>query len=57
VGEFSYANWYFTQYGKTEGMVDVVKALQRSNDIFFYRVGEYLGINKLVDWAKFFGLG
>ncbi|MBI2421090.1 MAG: hypothetical protein HYV38_03330, partial [Candidatus Levybacteria bacterium] len=36
VGEFSFANWYFTGYGRTDGVVNVVKGLARSNDIFFY---------------------
>ena len=40
VGAFSFANWYFTQYGKTEGSVDIVKAIKRSNDIFFYKLAE-----------------
>lgn len=57
VGPFSFANWYFTQYGRTEGAVNVVKALERSNDIFFYRVGEKTGIDKLAAWAKTMGAG
>jgi len=57
LGQFSFPNWYFKQYGKTEGMVDIVKALQRSNDIFFYKVGEWLGITKLGVWAKAVGIG
>src|SRR3989344_8668771 len=58
VGErFSYTNWYFTQYGKTEGQVDLKKALQRSNDIYFYKIGEKTGIETLAKWAKLFGVG
>lgn len=57
IGDFVYSNWYFTQYGKTEGMVDIVKAIKRSNDIYFYKVGEWLGIGRLVEWAKYFDLG
>ena len=57
IGPFSFPNWYFLQYGKTEGLVDIVKALARSNDIYFYRVGEALGITKLADWAKKIGIG
>ncbi len=57
IGAFSFANWYFTQYGKTEGPVDIVKAIQRSNDIFFYRAGEKLGITKLSNWARRVGIG
>lgn len=57
VGQFSFSNWYFTQYGQTDGLVDILKAIQRSNDIYFYKVGEWLGISHLEDWAKYFGLG
>ncbi|KKR81095.1 MAG: Peptidoglycan glycosyltransferase [Candidatus Daviesbacteria bacterium GW2011_GWA1_41_61] len=57
IGPYKYANWYFTQYGKTEGLVDIVKALQRSNDIFFYRVGEYVGEKELGRVAKSLGFG
>jgi penicillin-binding protein 2 len=56
IGPFSFPNWYFLQYGKTDGMVNVVKAMQRSNDIFYYKVGELLGITRLVQWAKNMGL-
>ena len=57
VGEFSYANWYYTQHGKTEGEVDVVKALKRSNDIFFYKVGQKLGVKRLSQTAHAFSAG
>lgn len=57
IGPFSFPNWYFNQYGKTEGAVDIIKALKRSNDIFFYKTGEWLGITKLVSWSKKAGLG
>lgn len=57
IGEYSYNNWYWTRYGKTEGAVDIVKALQRSNDIFFYKLGENLGVDKIKLWAEKFGYG
>lgn len=57
LGPFQFANWYFTQYGKKEGMVDIVKALQRSNDIFFYKVGETIGEKKLGETALQLGIG
>lgn len=56
VGEYRYGNWYFDQYGRKEGALDIIGAIRRSNDIFFYRVGEYVGATKLVAWAKKFGL-
>lgn len=57
VGEYRYGNWYYDEYGRTEGQVDVVQGLQRSNDIFFYKVGEFLGADKLADWAEDMGFG
>lgn len=55
-GNYSYSNWYFTQYGGREGEIDLTKALARSTDTFFYTIGGMLGINSLDDWAKKFGL-
>lgn len=57
IGPFSFSNWYFTQYGKTEGVVDIVKAFKRSNDIFFYKIGEMLGITNIAKWGHILGLG
>jgi penicillin-binding protein 2 len=57
IGPFTFPNWYFLQYGKTEGVVNVVKALQRSNDIFFYKAGEWIGVTKLAEWARKVGIG
>ncbi len=57
LGNFSFSNWYYTEYGKVEGLVNVIKAIQRSNDIFFYKVGNLLGVDKLSDFAEKFGLG
>lgn len=57
LGQFSFPNWYFLQYGRKEGILDIVRAISRSNDIFFYKAGEKLGITKLADWAKKIGIG
>lgn len=56
VDKFSYYNWYFTQYGGKEGEIGLVRALARSTDTFFYKVGEFLGADRLADWARRFGL-
>jgi len=32
---------------KTDGMVNIVKGIQRSNDIFFYTIGEKPELKKL----------
>lgn len=57
IGPFSFGNWYFTQYGKKEGVLNVVSAIKRSNDIFFYKVAELIGVEKLSAMAKKFGVG
>lgn len=55
-GDFSYANWYFTQYGAKEGEINIVRALTRSTDTFFYNLGELIGIDGIVDWSRKLGL-
>jgi penicillin-binding protein 2 len=58
IDEFSFANWFYTQYGKKEpGALNVVRALARSNDIFFYKLAEKVGVDRLSAMAKKFGLG
>ena len=57
LGTFKFTNWYFNEYGKTEGPVDLLKAIQRSNDIYFYYVGQTIGEQVLGDWAKKLNLG
>ena len=39
------------------GRVDLVKSLQQSCDIFYYEVAQKLGIEKIADMARTFGLG
>lgn len=57
LGPYQFANWYFTQHGKKEGQVDVIKALQRSNDIYFYKVGDWVGEKAMGETAKKLGFG
>ncbi|MBI1863324.1 hypothetical protein HYS00_04370, partial [Candidatus Microgenomates bacterium] len=57
VGPAVYNNWFYTDYGKTEGDVNLIKALQRSNDTYFYKVGEKLGEGRIKHWSEEFGLG
>lgn len=57
LGPFEFSNWYFNQYGRKEGLVDIVKALQRSNDIYFYQVSTLIGEGAIVDWSKKLLLG
>ena len=55
VGTYRYGNWFYDQYGRTDGEVDMVKALQRSNDIYFYKVSEEIGPDLLASWARDMG--
>lgn len=55
-GSFSYSNWYFNQYGRTEGKIGLVRAIARSTDTFFYKLGEMVGIDKLDYWMEKMGL-
>jgi len=57
IGDFSFSNWYYTSYGGKDGQVNVVKGIKRSNDIFFYKLAEKIGVEKISNWAKKFGLG
>lgn len=57
IGEYRFGNWYLDKYGKTDGDVNIIKAISRSNDIYFYKIGEQLGIETLVRWSELLGLG
>lgn len=57
VGEFSYANWFFTQYGQTDGAISIQRALARSNDIFFYKAAEATGPELIASVAHSLGFG
>lgn len=57
IGDYSFKNWLWTKNGTTDGMVNIVKALKRSNDIFFYKLGEVMGVDRIKNWAHEFGLG
>jgi penicillin-binding protein 2 len=39
------------------GKVDIIKAVEESCDVFFYQVGDRLGVDRLAWYAKAFGLG
>ena len=57
VGSFSFSNWYFTQYGGVDGLINIVRAITRSNDIFFYKLAEKIGVDRISQTAAKFGLG
>lgn len=49
--------WYYRQYGRTHGYVNVSEAIRDSCNVYFYETGLRLGIDKLDDYAARFGLG
>jgi len=57
IGDYLYYNWLYTKRGRAEGEIDLVYAIKRSTDTFFYKVGEWVGVRRLADWARAFGFG
>lgn len=57
IGLYKFPNWLYLRNGGTQGILNVLSALQKSNDIFFYKTGEWAGFDNLTVWAKKFGLG
>lgn len=55
LGNREFGTWNFIEHGKTEGDVDIIKSLQRSNDIYYYKISEKLGPEKIKKWAEKFG--
>lgn len=55
IGESKFSNWYFLNYGGRDGTLKIDRAIARSNDIFFYRLGERVGLEDLRKWALLFG--
>lgn len=57
VGDFQYGNWYYRQYGRVEGNISLVRALARSNDIYFYKAAEWTGPDAIASMGRLLGLG
>jgi penicillin-binding protein 2 len=57
VGDYEYANWYYTQRGGTDGEIALVRAITRSNDIYFYKAAEWTGPDEIAKQARDFGFG
>ena len=60
-GVYPYAHkpvcWYYTEYGRGHGYLNVSNAIKHSCNYFFYEVGNRIGIDTLEKYAKYFGLG
>lgn len=49
--------WIWSDYGSTHGAVNALKALKVSCNYYFYEVSYRMGIDKLSEYARKFGLG
>lgn len=49
--------WYFTDYHRGHGYLNVQDAIKHSCNYFFYETGDRLGIDRIAKYAKFYGLG
>ncbi len=57
-GYYEFGNRVFRCWNRGgHGTVDVVSAISQSCDVFFYQVGEKLGVDRLADYALSSGLG
>ncbi|CAN2039357.1 penicillin-binding protein 2 [Candidatus Magnetomoraceae bacterium gMMP-15] len=57
-GYYRLGNSTFRCWKKTgHGSVNIVEALAKSCDVFFYQVGQQLGVDRLAKYAKACGLG
>ena len=49
--------WYYTDYHRGHGYLNVSQAIERSCNYFFYETGDRMGIETLAKYARYFGLG
>ena len=56
-GDYHPRCWIYLQKGQTHGAQDVVQAIQNSCNYFFYETGKRLGIEKMNEYSRKFGLG
>ncbi|MGD2186622.1 MAG: penicillin-binding protein 2 [Desulfobacterales bacterium] len=57
-GQYRFGNRVYRCWKKGgHGKVNIIKAVEESCDVFFYQVGQRLGVDRLAWYAKAFGLG
>ena len=57
LGNNSWKCWYWTDYHRGHGYLNVSDAIKHSCNYFFYETGKRMGIDTLAKYAKYFGLG
>lgn len=56
-GATFYGRYFHCWQKHGHGSVEITKAIWQSCDVFFYTLGEHLGIGKISDWAHRLGMG
>jgi len=56
-GQTFYGRWFKCHKKEGHGTVDLRKAIEQSCDVYFYNVGNMLGVDRINKWATLFGLG
>lgn len=49
--------WYYKEYGRGHGYLNVSGAIEKSCNYFFFEVSNRMGIDNLERYARYFGLG
>ena len=49
--------WYYTDYHRGHGYLNVIGAIEKSCNYFFYETADRMGIDELDKYANYFGLG
>ena len=49
--------WYFNSYGRGHGRLNVVGAIMKSCNYYFYEVSNRIGVETLGEFARYFGFG
>ncbi len=51
------ACWYYNDYGRGHGPLNISQAIQKSCNYFFFEVSQRMGIEAIEKYARYFGLG
>ncbi len=57
LGNLVFKNWLWNDQKRTEGNINVVRAIARSTDTFFFRLGQMVGEENIEKYALNFGMG
>jgi len=56
-GQTFYGRYFHCHKKQGHGSIDLRHAIEQSCDVYFYTVGNMLGVDKINKWATLFGLG